>query len=111
MEMTMPVDHGILRFTVNEHQSDTAVAVGFKDMIKDLTTRATGRVVVDLSAVNFVDSSSLGGVVGSIELGRGRRMDLVRLSPWIDKVFRMTRMGSVFRMRKRVLSRSLWRKR
>lgn len=64
--MTITVSNRILRITVNEHRSDTAVAVPFKDMMKDLTTRATGRVVVDLSAVNFVDSSGLGAVVGSI---------------------------------------------
>ena len=65
MEMTMTVYNGRLRTTLNEHRIDTAVAVRFKDMMKDLTTRETGRVVVDLSAVNFVDSGGLGAVVGS----------------------------------------------
>ena len=54
-----------IRTTLNEHRIDAAVAVRFKVMMKDLTTRETGRVVVDLSAVNFVDSGGLGAVVGS----------------------------------------------
>ena len=56
---------------MNEHRSDTAVAVRIKDLMKDLTTRATGRVVVDLSAVNSVDSSGLGAGVGSISAWSG----------------------------------------
>lgn len=39
-------------------------------------------------------------VLVAYQLGRGRRMDLVGLSLWVDKVFRMTRMDSVFRIYK-----------
>lgn len=101
MELKTAVYNGILVITVDENRIDAAVAVRFKDMMKQLTGRASGRVIVDLSAVNFVDSSGLGAVVGSMkQLGRGRRMDLVGLSASVDKVFRMTRMDSVFRIYK-----------
>ena len=101
MEMSTSVHNGNLVITVDENRIDAAVAMVFKDMMKDLTSRAHGRVIVDLTAVNFVDSSGLGAVVGSMkQLGRGRRMDLVGLSATVDKVFRMTRMDSVFRIYK-----------
>ena len=101
MEMSTSVHDGNLVITVDENRIDAAVAMVFKDMMKDLTSRAHGRVIVDLTAVNFVDSSGLGAVVGSMkQLGRGRRMDLVGLSATVDKVFRMTRMDSVFRIYK-----------
>ena len=101
MEMSTSVHDGNLVITVEENRIDAAVAMVFKDMMKDLTSRTQGRVIVDLTAVNFVDSSGLGAVVGSMkQLGRGRRMDLVGLSATVDKVFRMTRMDSVFRIYK-----------
>ncbi|MEK6216405.1 MAG: anti-sigma factor antagonist, partial [Boseongicola sp.] len=32
------------------------------------------------------------------QLGRGRKLDLAGMTPTVDKVFRMTRMDSVFRI-------------
>ncbi len=99
MEMTPSVHKDFLVITVGESRIDAAVAMQFKEKMKDLTSGASGRVIVDLSAVNFVDSSGLGAVVGSMkQMGRGRRMDLVGLSASVEKVFRMTRMDSVFRI-------------
>ncbi|MBT8458725.1 MAG: STAS domain-containing protein [Boseongicola sp.] len=99
MKMTTSSHNGALVITVEETRIDAAVAMRFKEMMKELTSQTSGQVVVDLSAVDFVDSSGLGAVVGSMkQLGRGRRMDLVGLSATVDKVFRMTRMDSVFRI-------------
>ena len=99
MEMTASVHKDYLVITVGESRIDAAVAMQFKEKMKDLTSGVSGRVIVDLSAVNFVDSSGLGAVVGSMkQMGRGRRMDLVGLSASVEKVFRMTRMDSVFRI-------------
>ena len=57
------------------------------------------RVVLDLSKVEFMDSSGLGAVVGSMkQLGRDRQLDLAGLTPTVDKVFRITRMDRVFRI-------------
>jgi anti-sigma B factor antagonist len=99
MEMTSSVHNGLTVITVHENRIDAAVAMRFKENMKELTEGVAGRVIVDLSAVTFVDSSGLGAVVGSMkQMGRGRRMDLVGLSPSVEKVFRMTRMDSVFRI-------------
>ncbi len=58
--------------------------------------RAT-RVVLDLSSVGFLDSSGLGAVVAVMKaLGPVRRLELSGLTPTVEKVFRLTRMDSVF---------------
>ena len=99
MEMKTSNHNGALVITVNETRIDAAVAMHFKAKMKELTSQVSGQVIVDLSTVNFVDSSGLGAVVGAMkQLGRGRRMDLVGLTSTVDKVFRMTRMDSVFRI-------------
>jgi anti-sigma B factor antagonist len=99
MQMSAAEVGGALVVTVGDPRIDAAVAVRFKDRMRELTTHPAKRVVLDLSQVEFLDSSGLGAVVGSMkQLGRGRKLDLAGLTPTVDKVFRMTRMDSVFRI-------------
>ena len=52
---------------------------------------------VNLDQVEFIDSSGLGAVVSVMKhLGKGRKMDLCALTPTVEKVFRLTRMDSIF---------------
>lgn len=99
MQMTASTVGDTLIVSVAEPRIDAAVAVLFKDRMREMTSAATGRVVLDLANVDFLDSSGLGAVVGSMkQLGEGRQLDLAGLRPAVDKVFRMTRMDSVFRI-------------
>ena len=93
-------EHGeCLVISVHEKRIDAAVAVRFKDRIRELTDHSAERVILDLSDVEFLDSSGLGAVVAAMKhLGSERRMDLAGLTPVVDKVFRMTRMDTVFRI-------------
>lgn len=97
MKMTSSEMGKAVILTVDETRIDAAVAVRFKDRMKELAGNRPKQVVLDLSKVEFVDSSGLGAIVGAMKtLGRSRRLDLVGLTPAVAKVFRMTRMDSVF---------------
>ncbi|MDD9922143.1 MAG: STAS domain-containing protein [Boseongicola sp.] len=99
MQMSTTEMGDALVVKVEETRIDAAVAVRFKDKMLEHTETTTKRIILDLEQVEFLDSSGLGAVVGSMkQMGRGRRLDLVGLSPNVDKVFRMTRMDSVFRI-------------
>lgn len=99
MQMTAVEAENALVVTVKDRRIDAAVAVRFKDRMLELTSHPAKRVVLDLSHVDFLDSSGLGAVVGSMkQLGRGRRLDLAGLTPSVAKVFRITRMDRVFRV-------------
>jgi anti-sigma B factor antagonist len=88
-----------LVITVKEPRIDAAVAVVFKQKMAEMTDHPAKRVVLDLSAVDFLDSSGLGAVVGAMKsMGEGRKLDLAGLSPTVQKVFRLTRMDTVFRI-------------
>ena len=83
--------------TVVEDRIDAAAAIRFKDRMRVLTASGTPHVVLDLSAVEFIDSSGLGAIVAAMkQLGGTRRLDLAGLTPTVDRVFRLTRMDSVF---------------
>jgi anti-sigma B factor antagonist len=99
MMMTATEEGRALVVAVDESRIDASVAVRFKDQMRDLTNHPARRVILDLSKVEFLDSSGLGAVVGAMkQLGDDRRLDLAGLTPMVDKVFRMTRMDSVFRI-------------
>lgn len=88
---------GALVVQVTEPRLDAAVAISFKEAMHAATATPEARVVLDLSAVGFLDSSGLGAVVSVMKhLGVGRRLELAGLTPPVAKVFRLTRMDSVF---------------
>lgn len=97
MNMTYE-DHsgsGVVR--VAENQIDAGVAIQFKERFRELVQPAAGDVILDLSAVEFLDSSGLGAVVAARKLlGEDRVLILCGLQPAVDKVMQLTRMNTVF---------------
>jgi anti-sigma B factor antagonist len=82
---------------VDETRLDASVAIQFKDRFRDLTEGAMGDVILDLSRVEFLDSSGLGAVVAARKLlGSGRVLELSGLTPPVAKVMTLTRMHTVF---------------
>lgn len=87
----------ILRIDVTLDRLDAAVAIQFKDKLRELTAHAPPRVLLDLQSVTFLDSSGLGAVVSTMKLLKETSaLELAGLSPPVQKVFRLTRMDSVF---------------
>ena len=90
---------GALVVHLGEERLDAAIAIRFKDRMREITTQPARRVILDLSPVNFLDSSGLGAVVAVMKsLAPARQLELSGLSPNVEKVFRLTRMDSVFRI-------------
>lgn len=97
--MDLHVEHEteIAVITPNEARIDAAVAIAFKDAMRAATANGPNHVVLDLSHVEFVDSSGLGAIVASMkQMGPDRQLDLACLRPDVAKVFRLTRMDTVF---------------
>lgn len=87
----------LLIVRVADTRIDAAVAIRFKDAMREMAQTPSRRVVLDLSNVAFLDSSGLGAVVAVMkELGPARPLELAGLTPTVDRVFRLTRMDSVF---------------
>ncbi|AAV96636.1 STAS domain-containing protein [Ruegeria pomeroyi] len=99
MSLTSTVDGDTRVITVNVERIDAAMAIQFKEDMRSETEEGPDRVVLDLSQVTFIDSSGLGAIVASMkQLGGNRRLDLAGLTPVVDKVFRLTRMDTVFNL-------------
>ncbi|MCR9124828.1 MAG: STAS domain-containing protein [Rhodobacteraceae bacterium] len=83
--------------TVNADRIDAALAIRFKDEMRGLTQEGPCRIVLNLTHVDFVDSSGLGAIVAAMkQLGPDRRLELAGLNAAVHKVFRLTRMDTVF---------------
>lgn len=101
--MDIVCDHvdGILVARVRESRVDAAIAIRFKDRMREVLQDPASRVILDLAQVDFLDSSGLGAVVAVMKLtGPGRNLELAALSPTVEKVFRLTRMDQVFTIHK-----------
>ncbi|MCA8880302.1 MAG: STAS domain-containing protein [Rhodobacteraceae bacterium] len=97
MELIREVHDGVVVVTAAEPRIDAAVAIRFKDRMRELTQDAANRVILDLSTVDFIDSSGLGAIVAALkQLPPGRKLELAALTPTVERVFRLTRMDSVF---------------
>lgn len=97
MELLAEQRGDLLVVSVLQDRIDAASAIQFKDKMRDLTRDVLSRVVLDLSRVAFLDSSGLGAVVAAMKaLGPDRKLELAALTPTVQKVFRLTRMDTVF---------------
>jgi anti-sigma B factor antagonist len=87
----------VIAVEVMENRIDAASAIQFKERMRDITGTGDQRVVLDLARVQFLDSSGLGAIVAVKKLlGPERALDLSGLTPTVEKVFRLTRMDSIF---------------
>lgn len=97
MDLTSQIINDTQVVTANAKRIDAAVAISFKDAMRAETDGGPARTLLDLRQVSFVDSSGLGAIVAAMKaLGPDRRLDLSGLTRDVDKVFRLTRMDSVF---------------
>lgn len=97
MELKSEIEAGICILTIQDARIDAAAALAFKDGVRAAVHEGPKTVVLDLSAVTFIDSSGLGAIVASMKLlAPERTLVLAGLGPTVQKVFKLTRMDQVF---------------
>lgn len=74
---------------------DAAVAIQFKDRMRERLRQPPPAVVLDLTGVEFIDSSGLGAIVAVMKMVGDGSFALAGLSPAVARVFRLTRMDQV----------------
>ncbi|MEP1961659.1 STAS domain-containing protein [Tateyamaria sp.] len=97
MELRSRSEDNLQVVSVLDNRIDAAVAIEFKDAMRASTDEGNDIVILDLSEVHFIDSSGLGAIVAAMKhMGKSRKLALAGLTPTVEKVFRLTRMDSVF---------------
>lgn len=92
------VDNALIVTPLDE-RLDARVATDFKEQMAELIASGHTKILLDLSRVEFIDSSGLGAIVSSLKR-MGGRGDLVvcGLQDTILTMFRLTRMDRVFQI-------------
>ena len=97
MKLSTRTEGQLQIISVMEARIDAAVARAFKEAMRDMIEDGPPVVILDLGQVTFIDSSGLGAVVATLKLLLpDRSLTLAGLTPSVDRVFRLTRMDSVF---------------
>ena len=97
MNFTIQTQNDLSIITVEAERIDASVAISFKDKMREQVADSSTRMVLDLHRVDFIDSSGLGAIVAALKLKpTGDKLELAGLTPAVDKLFRMTRMDSIF---------------
>lgn len=97
MDITIEEIEGGVRARVGDTRLDAAISIRFKDRLREIMSRHGPCLLLDLSAVTFMDSSGLGAILAIRRaLPPGHRIELTGLTPNVERVFRLTRMDLVF---------------
>jgi anti-sigma B factor antagonist len=89
-----------LKIVVPERRIDAAIATQFKDKLRPLVMKSKKPVHLDMRLVDFMDSSGLGAMIAVRKsLPEGMPLVLLSVTPNVERVFRLTRMDSVFDLR------------
>ena len=82
---------------VEEARIDAVIATRFKDRLREIVLRGRKPVRLDMRRVDFMDSSGLGAMIAVRKaLPESLPLVLEGLTPNVERVFRLTRMDSVF---------------
>ncbi|SIR03427.1 anti-sigma B factor antagonist [Paracoccus thiocyanatus] len=101
MQLTLLPQPDGLTIRVDEKRLDAAIATAFKDSVRSMIAGGGPQVTLDLSGVDFLDSSGLGAVIAIYKaMPAGRTLTLAGLTPNVERVFQLTRMDTVLTIRK-----------
>ena len=88
---------GSLVVKLQESRLDAHIAVNFKTRLSEYVDSGHKRIVLDLSAVEFIDSSGLGAIVSSLKrVGTDGELVICSLRDAPLSLFKLTRMDRVF---------------
>jgi anti-sigma B factor antagonist len=84
---------------VQVERLDAARCVSFKEEIKEVIAQGKNSIILDFSAVKFMDSSGLGAVVSVLKLLTGKsQLVLCGVKGMVLDLFKLTKMDRVFMM-------------
>jgi anti-sigma B factor antagonist len=95
--LTSELRNNVLVVRVTEKRVDAGKAPMFKDEMTRCIDSGQNQLVLDLSGVDFVDSSGLGAIVSCLKrLGPRGNLAIAGAKGGVSRLFTLTRMDKVF---------------
>ncbi len=98
MQLDWKAEKGCLVLIPQARSIDFAVSDDFRQAaIARIEAAAEPDVIIDLAAVDFVDSSAIGALVALQKIvdRRGGRLALADLNPHVDKIIQVVTLGTI----------------
>jgi len=96
--MNLPAhrDGETFTLTLDEARLDALCAAGFRRALQDCVAQGARRLVIDLSATTFVDSSGLGALVSALRKLPGPGSLVLRgVTPPVERALRLARLDRI----------------
>lgn len=99
MQIQTRVEKSFVVATLSEKRLDAALASQFRNKMNELIENGHHTIILDLSQVDFIDSSGLGAIVSTLkQLGGRGDLILCGARDAVMTLFQLTRMDKVFKM-------------
>ena len=97
MKLSITHEDGFSIVSILETRLDASLAPDFKAQMEDIISNENHNIILDISKLNFMDSSSLGAMVAVYKtLGSKGKLVIFGASGVVLDLFKLTRMDSVF---------------
>lgn len=97
MKLESKNENGVLVLTLINKRLDAKLAVYFRKAVDDLIKTGHYTIALNMTHVEFIDSSGLGALVGCLKLaGSKGKFVLFGLQPTVVSMLKLTRMDRVF---------------
>ena len=101
MKLNVTRKDGVLIIIPKVKRIDASVATDFKSKLMDFLENGDKVIVINLSEVDFIDSSGLGAMVLILrKIGADGRIKLCKLKEGVKSIFELTRLDEVFEIHK-----------
>lgn len=101
MKLDVMRKDGILIVHPKVKRIDASVASDFKSKLIEFLENGDKVIVINLSEVDFIDSSGLGAMVLILrKIGTDGRIKLCKLNEGVRSIFELTRLNEVFEIHK-----------
>lgn len=99
MQLESKNENSVLVLTLIDKRLDAKLAVEFRQAVDELIKTGHYTVALDMSHVEFIDSSGLGALVSCLKLAGSRgKFVLFGLQPTVVSMLKLTRMDRVFNL-------------
>lgn len=101
MQIKTEQKNGILIIYLMERHLDSAISSEFRERIIDYVNEGNKRIIINLKAVEYIDSSGLGSLVlGHKEVRKIGEMKIASLHPQIQHIINLVRLDRVLNVYK-----------
>lgn len=97
MQLSITENENITIVTVKESRLDASIAPDFKKQMEEIINNDKNKIILDIKEIGFMDSSSLGALVGVLKaMGNNGKLVVTGATGVVLELFKLTRMDRIF---------------